>query len=119
MSRTIRRNKNNYNNDVSYWEEKYIIFDIFKISYYSILLDYYTYNKKYAGTSFYNNNKQFIKDLNRYHTDNSTEYNAPKKFKKQLNKKYRLRCKKIIKNSNNYNNLIFPLQKKSANWEWF
>jgi len=122
MSKTIRR-KTNYDIDkyIYHWEK----FVILNKNFHFILLEYYEYNKIYNGTYFYKNNKKFIKELNKYHTDNNTEYNAPKYFRKQLNKKYRIKCNRIMVNLNNdrknnkFDNLVFPLHKKTMNWEWF
>jgi hypothetical protein len=120
MSKTIRRkNKNGISNYVGHIDES-VYNNKIKYKY----LDYYEYNKKYAGNELFVD-KEFIKDLNKYHTDSNVEYTAPKRFRKQKNREFRNNCNRIIKNlNNNYlnvniDNLIFPLHKKVMEWDWF
>ena len=116
MSRTFRR-KNNYNID------EYVVCDKQENEYYKINSTYkYFYNYKeyirlFSGSYKCKNYKQYYKDIQLYHSD-KYNCNAPKYFRKQYNKRYRLKCKEIIKN-NNYDNIIFPLNKNNINWDWF
>jgi hypothetical protein len=117
MSRTIRR-KNKYNIDEYLYHDKQEneydeINTTFKYFY-----NYKEYNRLFSGTYNFKNNKKIYKDIQLYHSD-KYNCNAPKYFRKQYNKKYRLKCKKIINNINDYNNIIFPLNKNNINWDWF
>lgn len=110
MSRTFRR-KNNYNID------EYVDWDKQKNKYYKYKNIYKKYSRLFFSSDKCKNYKQYYKDVQLYHSD-KYNCNAPKFFRKQYNKKYRLQCKQIIKN-NNYDNIIFPLNKNNINWNWF
>jgi hypothetical protein len=66
--------------------------------------------------------KEFKKDKARFHADHNAGYfNAPKWFRKELNRKNRSKNKAILARAirEGHNEPIFVPNKDTANWEWW
>lgn len=83
------------------------------------------------GKHFYIEGLQEYKDLSlkqsnaTYHSDAYSDGSlneCPSWFKQLLRRNYRKQCKRLLKNAkitNNYENIIFPRDYKTALWEWW
>ncbi len=56
----------------------------------------------------------------RYYTDSGQGmWGCPKWFRQMLNRHFRARCKQKMRNTDEYDSIVFPRFRKNALWEWW